>query len=170
MRLTKDHYEQISSAIMADVPSVDYGDKMQSRVAQLVAKIRAAAGISPDVDLGRLTYRCVYFGSRYDGTRISFATHGLLGSDETAVKQDPKLQELDKKRQEQIRQREEMRGKLLALLKAYRTRATLAAALPEFEKYLPAEAAPVNDRTVPALVAANTLAELSRAGWPKTNK
>ena len=163
MRLTKDHYERIVSAIMADVPTVDYGDKMQSRVAQLVAKIRAAAGISPDTDLGRLTYR-------YDGTRISFATHGLLGSDETAVQQDPELQELDKKRQEQIRQREEMRGKLLALVKAYRTRATLAAALPEFEKYLPAEAAPVNDRTVQALVAANTLAELSRAGWPKTDK
>lgn len=51
-----------------------------------------------------------------------------------------------------------------------KTRAALAAALPEFEKYLPAEAALVNDRTVPALVAANTLAELSRAGWPKTDK
>jgi hypothetical protein len=47
------------------------------------------------------------------------------------------------------------------------TRKALVAALPEFEKYLPAEVeAPV--RSLPAI--ANVVAEFTKAGWPKGEK
>ncbi len=56
------------------------------------------------------------------------------------------------------------RCKLQGAIEGCTTRKALMTRLPEFEKYYPAEEAPMS-KSVPAL--ANVMADLSKLGWPK---
>lgn len=64
-------------------------------------------------------------------------------------------------------ERKKLRDNLKAVAYSVTTRKALADALPEFEKYLPADDAAAL-RTVPAI--ANVMADFVKAGWPKDKK
>ena len=61
----------------------------------------------------------------------------------------------------------DLRDKLTGAINACTTRKQAAEAIPEFEKYLPADE-PKALRSLPAL--ANVAADFVKAGWPKGQK
>jgi len=76
----------------------------------------------------------------------------------------PAILSLANKSAEQERQRVALRDKLKRAAASFTTRKQLAEAMPEFEKYLPAdEAAAI--RSLPAVT--NVVGDFQRAGWPK---
>lgn len=64
---------------------------------------------------------------------------------------------------EQKARRDKLRSSLKSIASSTTTRKALAAALPEFEKYLPAEAQ--TTRNLPVI--ANVVTDFMEAGWPK---
>jgi len=77
------------------------------------------------------------------------------------------LTELGEKALAQSRTRTALERKLHAVAYGVTTRKALAAALPEFEKYLPADE-PAACRSLPTVV--DVVAEFTKAGWPKGAK
>lgn len=165
MKLTKTLRDAFVRAVMADVPLVDY-DEQAANIAReaiieaLPAKIRAAMKDEASAQFLRLgTYRMP--GRLLD-------VHGLpalrdWGNDPPASIK-PKLQELADAKSSQNAQREKLRGQVEAVAYSCSTRKALATALPEFEKYLPADDAAAC-KTLPAV--ANVVSDFVRAGWPK---
>jgi len=74
------------------------------------------------------------------------------------------IAELDSQVRAALMTRDELRRKLRAVAYSCTTRKQLADALPEFEKYLPADEAKVV-RSLP--VVTNVVADFVKAGWPK---
>jgi hypothetical protein len=73
------------------------------------------------------------------------------------------VDELKIKRSLQEKARADLRSKLKSVAYSVSTRKALVAALPEFEKYLPADEAKAV-RTLP--VVQNVVADFVKAGWP----
>jgi hypothetical protein len=157
MRLDKYARQAIVKAIMADVPKPD---KVKRREDLQAAIVKA---MSPDV---RKVFKSTpgalktsYFGDLiYDS--YAWSTRELAVGD---VPED-KLKELAapyKAEDEAIRS---AKAKLEGAIEGCTTRKALMTRLPEFEKYYPAEDAPMS-KNLPAL--ANVMADLSKLGWPK---
>ena len=157
MRIDKYAKRSIVKAIMADVPKPD---KVKRRADLQAAIVKA---MSPAV---RKVFRespgalkTAYFGDlMYDG--MNWGTRDLVVGD---VPED-KLKELTapyKAEDEAIRAAQH---KLEGAIEGCTTRKALMTRLPKFEKYYPAEDAPMS-KNLPAL--ANVMADLSKLGWPK---
>lgn len=74
------------------------------------------------------------------------------------------VEELEKQNDEQHDSRNNLETKLQAVAESCTTRKALLNALPEFEKYLPADDAAAC-RSLP--VVANVVSDFMKAGWPK---
>jgi hypothetical protein len=160
MRIDKYDKQAIVKAIMADVPKPD---KVKRRADLQAAIVKA---MSPAV---RKVFRespgalkTHYFNDLlYDG--MAWSTREIVVGD---VSED-KLKELIapyKAEDEAIRS---AKAKLEGAIEGCTTRKALMTRLPEFEKYFPAEGAPIS-KNLPAL--ANVVADLSKLGWPKGAK
>ena len=157
MRLDKYARASIVKAIMADVPKPD---KVKRREDLQAAIVKA---MSPDV---RKVFKATpgalktyHFGDvLYDG--YSWNTRDLVVGD---VPQK-KLDELVKPYEDEDDARRAAQCKLEGAIEGCTTRKALMTRLPEFEKYFPAETAPLS-KSLPAL--ANVMADLSKLGWPK---
>lgn len=159
MKLTNNLREAFIRAAMDDVPHVDYSEQIQS-VAQ-----KAAAALLPlkvralwaDNTL-RPYVATVYFrgamlpGTNADDNKIRAAAEVVVAP-------------LIKAREAQEAARKDLARKLRAVAYSVTTRAALVEALPEFEKYLPAD-----ERTANLPAIANVVAEFVAAGWPKGKK
>lgn len=159
MRLTTSMRDSFIRAAMADVPRVDY-DAEISKVAcadaakQLPPKIRAIYNDKTTRHFIR-TDR-VYIGGKY----VSVPTVGDYRPSDAASNE---VSQLSAKQQAQADRHSELRQKLRSCAYACATRKALLEMLPEFEKYLPADAAAAC-RTLP--VVANVVTEFVKAGWP----
>jgi hypothetical protein len=157
MRLDKYAKQAIVKAIMADVPKPD---KVKRRADLQAAIVKA---MSPDVrkvfkeSPGAL--KTYYFGDlTYND--VNWDTRELVVGDVT----EKKLNELAKPYNDEDAAIAAARTKLQGAIEGCNTRKALMARLPEFEKYYPAEDAPMS-KNLPAL--ANVMADLSKLGWPK---
>ena len=171
MRLTNTLLKAFVRAVMDYVPSTDYQEQaieLLSKAAEenLPPALKRAISIDPSVrDWIESRYHHVgkfpLSGTYLLGTREAL---DQLGKDE-ALQQ--KLQTLSDALAEQNKCRNQLQAKIEGIAASCTSRKQLLEALPEFEKYLPAQTS-VNSRSVPAL--ANLLADLTAAGWPKQGK
>lgn len=160
MKLTNTIRDAFIRAAMSDVPNVDYSEKtikvvLDDAVSQLPPKIKA---LYKDKDLNHFV-RCKsgYYGIAY--VQVPCCGEFKLGND-AAVK----VAELKAAHDAQDARNTALRFKLKAVAYSVSTRKALVTALPEFEKYLPADEAAAC-RTVPAI--ANVVSDFVAAGWPK---
>jgi hypothetical protein len=164
MRLTNYMRDAFIAAVMNDVPEVDYGREFE-RVVRLVNQEqfeREFPGLLYSVALNSPWFRRSHYHPGIGG----FPSAALIGPTE-AISSHPRVRECIRDIKEKAEAQRTKRGALKASLRgvAYgaTTRAALAKALPEFEKYLPREAArPTSD--LPAL--AGVVAAFTQAGWP----
>lgn len=172
MKLTKFIREAFVSAAMNDVPTVDYTEQIRKEVAR--ASLAALPNFVRSVWMDEATrpyIRTIY--RHYVGQSI--AVPGIEGSRWGGLPDLPALLAADKllidnlvaQHKAQDEQIKALEAKLEAAAASCTTRKQLADLLPEFEKYLPADA-PAACRTLPAV--ANIVSEFTKAGWPKGKK
>lgn len=160
MRLTNVMREAFVRAAMQDVPAEDYENKIRDSVNAEIAEKKKALGLDA-IDDERLTYRYGYLEN------VRFAANGLTDREVAAIKNLPKMAEFGRSKCAQEKRLKDLRDKLTGAINACTTRKQAAEALPEFEKYLPADE-PKDLRSLPAL--ANVAADFVKAGWPKGQK
>lgn len=166
MRLTNTMRDAFVRAAMHDVPRTDYDELAQKYVrkyfADLFAKDFPGIDMKVVADKGWLHKTSVSL----PGTLKSPYLHAV--NDYRVLEGDKKawahLEDLSGKKKSQDDTRDSLRQKLNSVAYACNTRAQLLEALPEFEKYLPADDVKAI-RTLPAL--ANVVADFTKAGWPK---
>ena len=157
--MNKTEKQAFVRAIMADVPQVDY----EAQARKLVEAAVYAAAPPPlkamldDPWLLRYLKRCSVY--TYCGNVMCY---GLADSSFDASKLAG-LWELGTGRDAQQDARAELETKLTSTIAGFKTRKQVAAAFPEFIKYLPPE--PVKSTNLPALT--NIVDQVKAAGWPK---
>lgn len=164
MRLTQYHRDAFVSAVMNDVPKTDY-DEIAHKLAQDYLAERMPPKVRAVYDDKNLRH---HLRAPNTGFPNPLNSHCLYTSqDYFHIDRTPDLKALlasvAAQKSAQDAQRADLRSKLTAVAKSCSTRAALAKALPEFEKYLPAEEA--RSGNLPAL--ANVVADFVQAGWPK---
>ena len=166
MRLSTSMRQAFIRAVMDDVPFVDYDEQLRQLAQKTVDGYRPAAlvrELALDPNIQDWLNRDYQYIHKY---QKSFCLVGAKQSlDRLNADKDFTLAavNLRKLQQAQLEQRSALETKLKASAQACQTRAQLAKALPEFEKYLPIEAG--NNKCLPAL--ANLMSDFMAAGWPK---
>ena len=187
MKLTKQHRADFVEAVMADVPEESYTTQVEDTVRKLWRVILKREGLE-NIDAGRLNKETVHvryythgeteeavaeipkddhkwdYSSRYI---CSLRLHGITEEDVKEIVICPEITELVKKAAVQHNYRATLKTRISAVIAACSTLKQAKEALPEFEKYLPAEPEKV-DRSLP--VVGNLVAELTKAGWPDKKK
>lgn len=166
MRLTNAMKEAFVRAAMHDVPTTDYKEQTRSLINKKMAELQKSAGVQK-VDSERLDTTTGYARSSIDRHALSFRAIGLKRNEIQQIETAPDVRELLDLHEKQEQRLTELRTKLTGAINACTTRKQAAEALPEFEKYLPADE-PKALRSLPAL--ANVAADFAKAGWPKTAK
>ena len=189
MKLSKKHREDFVKAVMSDVPSTNYMTQAEDRARLLYKQIAEKVGVS-SISHERLEMRrCSIYVSKHgqshkfvrDGLEagwgwkdndsycfFSIGLHGLTREEvEDFIEKDPEIQKLVDLFIEEKNKHADLRQKVTAVIAACSTLKQAKEALPEFEKYLPAEPGNV-DRSLP--VVGNLVADLVKAGWPAEKK
>jgi len=169
MRLTHTMRDAFVRAAMHDVPKVDYDEQVQKFVREYVAVMfaRDFPGIDMNVVMEKkwLNKTSLCLPGNLKGPYLCAPDNWrMLEADKKAW---DKLTELSEKKNAQERTLSDLESKLRSVAYSCNTRAQLLEALPEFEKYLPADDVKAI-RTLPAL--ANVVADFAKAGWPKDKK
>jgi hypothetical protein len=166
MKLINTIRQAFVSAVMQDVPMVDHDELAQTAVRHHLRGLFEKQFPGIDFESSKAWLKTTYF--YMPGALNSFNTQSpwdnCTAVTEVAPEIKPMLEELSARKRIQHVEREALHEKLTGIANACTTRKALVQALPEFEKYLPAE--PVKDSNLPAL--ANVVAEFVKAGWPKT--
>jgi hypothetical protein len=159
MKIDKYARASIVKAIMADVPKPDKNKRRADLQAAVVKAMSPAVRKVFKESPGAL--KTHYFNDLfYDG--MNWSTREIVVGD---VSED-KLKELIAPYKAEDEAIHAVRCKLQGAIEGCTTRKALMTRLPEFEKYYPAEDAPMS-KNLPAL--ANVMADLSKLGWPKDN-
>jgi Nucleotide modification associated domain 5 len=160
MRLTNTLREAFVRAAMDDVPYIDYDEQIRSLVNTKVADMYSFHGLSkiaPD----RLKNSYFYLNGQ------SFSVNGLYGEETKAIKELADIAALIALATEQDNKRTTLQINIKGAINACNTRKQAVAALPEFEKYLPADEG-ASLRSLPVI--ANVFSDFVKAGWPKDQK
>lgn len=170
-RLNQSHKEAFVRGVLADTPRVDYNDELRKLLAKEAMKFlptQVAAALKDPNFEGRFSSNAYaslsQWGAWNTSCYVEAVTQEELGK--AVTKCEPKLKEMALLAKAQQSEMDKLREKVKALIWGFSTADAAHKALPEFVKYLPPLLAPVS-RVVPAVVAANTLAELMEKGWPK---
>lgn len=160
MKLTKIIREAFVRSVMNDVPQVDYVEQYQklyqdAALAAAPPEVRALYPKHKDWLLKEYHYLS-------DSAIPGFYCYGYRDFTIAEAAQAA-LDRIEKAYVQQREARQDLETKLTAVTQSCTTRKALAEALPEFEKYLPAEA--VKGSNLPAL--ANVVTDFMKAGWPK---
>lgn len=164
MKLTNTIRDAFIRAAMNDVPQIDYQEKtikvvLDDAISQLPIKVRA---IYKDGELSSfIRHRNKYFGCAYVAIPAKDDDFELTGAAKKLVSQFDIASDL------QGKNHAELSKKLRAVAYSVGTRKALADALPDFEKYLPADEAAAC-KTLPCI--ANVVTDFVKAGWPKGTK
>ena len=167
MRLTKTIREAFVRAVMHDVPKIDYESEAQKIGKDAISKGLPASVQKMMKDPLASDYLCMeyismplkfsnfYFYCTRNGNSVLKLKHPEAWE---------KIIKLHEKHEQQIKDRNTLRYKLEGVANSVSTRKGLATALPEFEKYLPAD----EEKAIRSLpVVANIVADFTKAGWPK---
>lgn len=169
-RLTNYERDAFISAVMDDVPHIDYNE-----IARKALQNKAVSMLPPKV---RALHK--EFGHLFNSVHL-YAVPGALGDvavvgeTRTLVLDEMKkdvtfwksIEELGQAVRTQRDARKALESKIKAAIYGCTTIEKAHAVMPEFAKYLKKLAAPV-DRTVPVI--ANLVADLNAAGWPRSKK
>lgn len=166
MRLTNLIRDSFVTAAMNDVPKVDYEKQIKDQY-QL-----GMLDLMPPELVGLYEKNKMWFSHSFkhiQGVSTSFqiVSPSDYGVTELKPKRKAEIDRLVALHKEQRRTRNDLQDKLKAVAYSVTTRKALAEALPEFEKYLPADE-PAACRTLPAV--ANLVADFTKAGWPKSQQ
>lgn len=167
MRLTNTMRDAFVLAAMNDVPKVDYqeeAEKIAKDHLDLMFKQTFPGLDRKELELsGWLTGSVrVELPGSLDSVYTQAPSYGVLRRETEVWK---KLNEIAIKHNEQRTKLLALRSNLKAVASSVTTRNALLAALPEFEKYLPADERQAI-KTLPAV--ANIVSDFVKAGWPKT--
>lgn len=166
MRLTNMMRDAFVRRALDDVPCVDY----DSQVRELVQR-EAVAALPPLLQRAwkdpeaRSYFKLKNF--QRAGESVAYPSNeNTYGNNLDWLSSAAKatLEGIERANDEQKAVRRALRDKLHAVAYSVTTRKALVAALPEFEKYLPADE-PAAIRSLP--VVANVVADFVKAGWPK---
>ena len=166
MRLSTSMRLAFVRAVMDDVPFVDYDEQLRQLAQKTVDGYRPAAlvrALALDPNIQDWLNRDYQYIHKYQKSFCLVGSKQSLDRLNTDKDFVSAAQNLRKQQQAQLEQRSALETKLKASAQACQTRAQLAKALPEFEKYLPIEAG--NSKCLPAL--ANLMSDFMAAGWPK---
>lgn len=164
MKLTNYHRQAFVSAVMADLPSIDYAEQFKKLVEDdmIVVAPPKIAEILKDKDLRHYLlggynnysrgYNCGVGGSIAVFRDYKPSAKGLV-----------KIDKLIETSVAQMNARTKIEEQIRGVISACSTLKAAHARLPEFAKYLPAEE--VKGTMLPAI--ANLAAELVKMGWPK---
>ncbi len=165
MKLTNHHRDTFVKAAMLDVPYVDYKEQaralfVKTMVAKLPPKVRALWDDNELRPYVKTHQACVLFCSV--SAPAPSRDDLVLGPEADAALAQLKIADMA-----QQETRNALAMSLRSVAYGCTTRKALLEALPEFEKYMPAETPPVS-RNLPAI--ANVVADFTKAGWPKGKK
>lgn len=187
MKLTKKIKADFVEAVLADVPRNNYPTKIEDLLRKNYTALRKKLNLD-GIEDWRLAHNrlCVEYYEHRGTKEISahpdtsgksweygycviagITVRGLSDTEVNRIKNTPEISELVQKYVDELNLINTLRKKLEATIAACTTLKQAKECLPEFEKYLPAETAPV-DRSLP--VVGNLVAELTKAGWPKKKK
>lgn len=168
MKLTKSDREAFVSAVLNDIPQVDYNELAQKYVKDFLIekmppKIKA---VYDDKEL-RDWLSTSYVGM--PGSLQTFYFHHVNNEYRKINTVYPELAEQlvewSDKLYEQNQVQRDMQLKLGGIINGCSTLKQAKERLPEFEKYLPKERDATGVSNLPAV--SNVVAELSKLGWPK---
>lgn len=161
MKLTNMIRDAFVNAAMQDVPKVDYDEQ-----AQKIGLQDALSQMPPEL-VGHYEKHKNWFNHTrkwVDGAVIVRVP--TMGDHfEFTAKGKKQIDALVADARTQRDTHDKLRSRLRGIAYGVTTRKALAEALPEFEKYLPAEE-PRATRNLPAI--ANLVSEFTKAGWPKS--
>jgi len=167
VRLNKYDKQAFVAAVMQDVPQIDYHDQKQTIVnefalARMPEPVRAIA--KNPAYAGWLATASHMTPGAWHGYVEAYSDSSPVSIKEQSPKAWEKLEAIAEEEKTQEERIKALRAKLEGVTAGCHTRKALAAALPEFEKYLPA-APGETCKTLPAL--ANIVTDFIQAGWPK---
>lgn len=176
MRLTKDHKKAFVKAVMDDVPSVDYAEKIRAliladSISQLPKGLQEFAKDPKTADLINSSWKTIERprdeNNRWMGS-IGCTIKGTNDSYAISKKAQATLDDWMPKFTEQERTLNDLNNKLSSTIESCNTLKQAQEAFPELKKYLPK----VADKglNLPAPIYKNVLVELTRAGFPKGKK
>lgn len=166
MKLNNSDRDAFVNAVMDDVPQVDYSAQARKLVldaaaAKLPPKVRA---LWNDKDL-RSFVRC----DKWVRTPFGLDSVHIPPVEGAVTPQlQSELENLAVLAQEQRTARRELERKVRATIISCSTLNQAKERLPEFEKYLPVDRGSTGTVNLPAV--ANVVADLTKAGWPKSSK
>lgn len=161
VKLTNYMRDAFVSAVLQDVPQMDYQSAMEKEVRddmirQMPPKV---AAVYADKELHRFLTNHYFHG---------YGIYLQVPGDRDWCKLSPaavkRLEKLQEQHDSQAKMMDDLRSKLRGVAYACTTRKALVEALPEFEKYMPADE-PAAMRSLP--VVANVVTDFVKAGWPK---
>jgi hypothetical protein len=163
MRLTKTDKQAFVTAVMNDVPEVDYNEICRKEVtawcdARMPEEVKAVMKKYPE------WINQTYFSTPYGLSNVSIVAPESIYTDGCG-EFGTRLHELARLKKLQDEQRGDMKRKVEAMIEPCTTLKQAKERLPEFEKYLPKERTGTGVGNLPAV--ANVVAALMEAGWPK---
>lgn len=163
MRLTNDIKKAFISAVLADVPTVDYQEEFRKLV-----QAAAIETLPPEV---KKLAKSNELRGYLDTHRLWWGPFNLVSVfADLEIKDMPELKtkcdELAALKEAQDSSIAALRNRLTAAVGSCNTRKQLAELLPEMEKYLPEDPGPT--KNLPAV--ANLVTDLMKQGWPKDSK
>lgn len=167
MKLTNALRNAFVRSVMDDTPSVDYAEQIReaalaAAVAEMPPKVAALWKDKATRDWVKITNISVDgCGGIYLPTSVDDRSAEKRAFSERIC---AAVAHLSAQAEAQRKARSDLRAKLYGAAYGFTTRKALAAAMPEFAKYLPADDAAAN-RSLP--VVANVVADFVKAGWPK---
>lgn len=166
MKLTNSIREAFINSAINDVPQVDYDEQANKLgMAAIRAKFAQAfpgADYDKACEAGWLNEQGIGTPGSLRNIYAHAPDYGFLRDECPEVyKELEKIAELNRR---QTTRTQELRQKLHCVAYAVTTRKALAAALPEFEKYLPAD---LEKAAQNLPVVQNVVSDFIKAGWPK---
>ncbi|MHB8915387.1 MAG: Nmad5 family putative nucleotide modification protein [Thiobacillus sp.] len=160
MKLTKIDKLAFVRAVMNDVPQVDYNEMVRNlAISDLVSRFPdEIKAIWKNPALRAYIARDTHF---HYGRSIN----GFMGPSGTlSAETKAEILRLDELNSSQLATRRSLKESVQAVINGCSTLKQAKDRMPEFEKYLPSERAPVT-QNLPAI--SNVVAELTKVGWPK---
>jgi hypothetical protein len=163
MKLTRTDKDAFVSAVIQDIPKIDYEEQyrvlvVEDSIACLPEKVQA---IARDKSLKHFISTTTHWHRGNMPTVTVFTGRG--GSYTPSSEVAPKLAEIARLHREQEERLNLMRQSLNASISACTTLKMALERLPEFAKYLPEQ----REKAVHLPAIANLVADLTKMGWPK---
>lgn len=176
MRLTKDHKKAFVKAVMDDVPSIDYVEKVREliladSIAQLPKGLQVFAKDPKTADLINSGWKTIERPRDKDNRWVGSVGCTIKGNSDNyapSKKAQALLAEWLPKLTEQTDIRNKLERQLSTTIESCNTLKQAQEAFPELVKYLPSVAE--KSLNLPAPVYKNVLLELAKAGFPKGKK